>query len=126
MRHFLSFLLFYTGLASSVTEIKVYENENIMLNCPIESLAVSWYMDSDEIIHFNPQNKLFVESDPNLVHAVTYQSKNVDQTISSKRTKANLQLIWFALLYVTFPVIVILNQMHFVTIVGKGSKVTFT
>ena len=81
MRHFLSFLLFYTGLASSVTEIKVYENENIMLNCPIESLAVSWYMDSDEIIHFNPQNKLFVESDPS-----KYQYQNGTLTLVSAQT----------------------------------------
>ena len=68
MRQFFSFLLLYAIGAAFVTEIKVYENENIMLNCPIESLAVSWYKDNDEIIHFNPKNQLFVKSDPDKFH----------------------------------------------------------
>ena len=67
MPRFFTFLLIY-ATGAFVTEIKVYENEQIMLNCPIESLAVSWYKDNDEIIHFNPQNQLFVESDAEKFH----------------------------------------------------------
>ena len=63
----LNFLLFYACRAL-VTEIKVYENENVMLNCPADSLAVSWYRDGNEVIHYNPKNQLFVESDPEKYH----------------------------------------------------------
>ena len=62
-----NFLLFY-ACGALVTEIKVYENDNVMLNCPSDSLAVSWYRGSNEIIHYNPKNQLFVESDPEKYH----------------------------------------------------------
>ena len=83
-------------MASLVTEIRVYENENIILNCPIESLAVSWYRDSDEIIHFNPQNQLFVESDPS-----KYQYQNGTLTLVSAQTSKFLvvQFLWFRNLF---------------------------